>query len=44
MAVTGRSAPVVSAGLAALELDPVARPETLGPHAFARLLRWSVRL
>jgi len=44
MAVTGRSARVVSAGLAALELDPVARPETLGPHAFARLLRWSVRL
>lgn len=44
MAVTGRSAPVVSAGLDALGLDPAARPETLAAPEFARLLRWSVRL
>lgn len=44
MAVTGRSAPVVSAGLDTLGLDPAARPETLAPAEFARLLRWSVRL
>jgi 16S rRNA (adenine1518-N6/adenine1519-N6)-dimethyltransferase len=44
MAVTGRSAPVVTAGLDALGLDPAARPETLAPVEFARLLRWSVRL
>ena len=44
MAVTGRSAPAVTAGLRVLGLDPAARPETLGPGGFARLLRWSVRL
>ena len=44
MAVTGRSARVVSAALHELSLDPAARPETLGPRAFARLLRWSARL
>ena len=44
MAATGRSAAVVTAGLAALGLDPAARPETLGPEIFVRLLRWSVRL
>ncbi len=44
MAVTGRSAAVVVAGLAALELDPMVRPETLAPHVFVRLLRWSARL
>lgn len=44
MAVTGRAAPVVIAGLHALGLDPAARPEALGPAEFARLLRWSVRL
>ena len=44
MGVTGRSAPVVTAGLDALGLDPAARPETLAPAEFARLLRWSVRL
>ena len=43
-AVTGRSAPIVTAGLDALGLDPAARPETLAPAEFARLLRWSVRL
>jgi len=44
MAATGRSAAVVTAGLAALGLDPAARPETLAPQIFVRLLRWSVRL
>ena len=44
MAATGRSAAVVAAGLAALELDPTARPETLAPADFVRLLRWSARL
>ncbi len=44
MGVTGQSAAVVSAGLRVLGLDAAARPETLGPEAFARLLRWSGRL
>jgi len=44
MAATGRSAAVVTAGLAALGLDPAARPERLGPEIFVRLLRWSVGL
>jgi len=44
MAATGRSAAVVAAGLAALGLDPAARPETLAPEIFVRLLRWSARL
>jgi 16S rRNA (adenine1518-N6/adenine1519-N6)-dimethyltransferase len=44
MAATGRSAAVVTAALHALSLEPTARPETLGPPAFARLLRWSARL
>jgi len=44
VAATGRAAAQVSAGLAALGLDPTARPETLGPGAFARLLRWMRRL
>jgi 16S rRNA (adenine1518-N6/adenine1519-N6)-dimethyltransferase len=44
MAATGRSAAGVTAGLAALGLDPAARPETLPPEVFVRLLRWSVRL
>jgi 16S rRNA (adenine1518-N6/adenine1519-N6)-dimethyltransferase len=38
--VTGRSAAIVAAGLAALGLDPQARPEALPPEDFARLLRW----
>ncbi|MGH7547916.1 MAG: 16S rRNA (adenine(1518)-N(6)/adenine(1519)-N(6))-dimethyltransferase RsmA [Gemmatimonadales bacterium] len=41
MAATGRGATDVVAGLGALGLDPAARPETLAPAAFARLLRWS---
>jgi len=44
MAATGRSAAVVAAGLAALGLDPTARPEMLAPQVFVRLLRWSARL
>lgn len=44
MGVTGQSAAVVSTGLRELGLDAAARPETLGPPAFARLLRWSARL
>ena len=44
MAATGRSAAVVTGGLAALGLDAAARPETLAPEIFVRLLRWSVRL
>jgi 16S rRNA (adenine1518-N6/adenine1519-N6)-dimethyltransferase len=38
--VTGRSATIVAAGLATLGLDPQARPETLPPQDFVRLLRW----
>ena len=41
MAVTGRSAAQVAAGLTALGLDRAARPETLPPAEFVRLLRWS---
>ena len=41
---TGHSAPRVAAGLAALGVDPMARPETLSPDRFVRLLRWSARL
>jgi len=41
MAVTGRPAAVVVEGLHTLGLDPMARPETLAPTAFAQLLRWS---
>jgi 16S rRNA (adenine1518-N6/adenine1519-N6)-dimethyltransferase len=40
MAATGGSAARVSEGLAALDLDPRARPETLAPETFVRLLRW----
>src|SRR6266481_689320 len=40
VAATGRAAAVVAAGLAALALDPAARPETLAPEDFVRLLRW----
>lgn len=43
-AVTGRPAAAVGAGLAALGLDPAARPETLPVAAFVRLLRWSETL
>src|SRR5437763_11233809 len=40
MAATGRPTAAVLAGLAQLELDPAARPETLAPEQFVRLLRW----
>jgi 16S rRNA (adenine1518-N6/adenine1519-N6)-dimethyltransferase len=39
--VTERSAADVSAALAAMEIDAAARPETLSPAQFARLLLWS---
>jgi len=41
MAATGRPAGAVLEGLEAVGLDPAARPETLTPAAFVRLLRWS---
>jgi 16S rRNA (adenine1518-N6/adenine1519-N6)-dimethyltransferase len=41
MAATGWPAVAVSALLAGLGLEPTARPETLGPDAFVRLLRAS---
>ena len=41
---TGRSGAEVEAGLAALDLDPAARPEVLAPAQFARLLHWSHQL
>ena len=37
-------AAVVTAGLQALGLDPAARPETLAPADFVRLLRWGATL
>jgi 16S rRNA (adenine1518-N6/adenine1519-N6)-dimethyltransferase len=40
MAATGQPAATVLAGLEQLGLDPAARPETLPPEAFVRLLRW----
>ena len=42
--VTGRGVGVASAGLAELGLDPAARPETLAPADFVRLLHWSRQL
>lgn len=39
-----RPAAAVAAGLASLGLDPAARPETLAPADFVRLLRWSATL
>jgi len=39
-----RPTAVVAAGLASLGLDPAARPETLAPADFVRLLRWSATL
>jgi hypothetical protein len=44
MAATGRPAGQVVAGLRELGLDAAARPETLAPREFARLLRWHARL
>ena len=43
VAVTGQSAERVVAGIRALGLDPVARPDTLPADMFVRLLRWSAR-
>jgi len=40
-AATGQAAGRVATGLEGLGLDPTARPETLPPAAFVRLLRWS---
>jgi 16S rRNA (adenine1518-N6/adenine1519-N6)-dimethyltransferase len=40
-AATGRGVAEVAGGLRALGIDPGARPETLAPETFARLLRWS---
>src|SRR3989442_3707693 len=40
MAATGQPAATVLAGLEQLGMDPAARPETLPPEAFVRLLRW----
>jgi len=44
MAATGQPRAVVLDGLSALGLEPTARPETVSPDGFARLLRWSGRL
>jgi 16S rRNA (adenine1518-N6/adenine1519-N6)-dimethyltransferase len=44
MAASGHPAAAVTAGLAALGFDRAARPESLAPAAFVRLLRWSARL
>ena len=44
MAATGRPAVSVTAGLATLGFDRAARPESLAPAEFVRLLRWSGRL
>lgn len=44
MAASGRPAATVLDGLQALDLAPTARPETLAPDAFVRLLRWSRQL
>ncbi|MGH8622143.1 MAG: ribosomal RNA small subunit methyltransferase A, partial [Burkholderiales bacterium] len=38
---TGQPAARVAAALEQLDVDPRARPETLPPAAFVRLLRWS---
>jgi 16S rRNA (adenine1518-N6/adenine1519-N6)-dimethyltransferase len=42
--VTGRPAAEVAGALLAMGLDPAARPETLPPRDFVRLLRWSREL
>jgi 16S rRNA (adenine1518-N6/adenine1519-N6)-dimethyltransferase len=42
--VTDRPAAEVARALLALGLDPAARPETLAPGDFVRLLRWSREL
>jgi 16S rRNA (adenine1518-N6/adenine1519-N6)-dimethyltransferase len=42
--VTARPAAEVARALLAMGLDPAARPETLAPRDFVRLLRWSREL
>lgn len=44
MGVVGRESEVVTEGLRGLGIDPQARPETLAPADFARLLIWSRQL
>jgi 16S rRNA (adenine1518-N6/adenine1519-N6)-dimethyltransferase len=44
VAATGQPSERVVEGIRSLGLDPVARPETLAPETFVRLLRWSARL
>jgi 16S rRNA (adenine1518-N6/adenine1519-N6)-dimethyltransferase len=44
VAATGHPSAVVTSGLAALGVDPAARPESLAAAEFVRLLRWSARL
>jgi 16S rRNA (adenine1518-N6/adenine1519-N6)-dimethyltransferase len=43
VAVTGQPTAPVLDGIRALGLDPAARPETLAPESFVRLLQWSAR-
>ena len=44
VSATGRSTVEVMAALGALDVAPTARPETLAPEIFVRLLRWASRL
>lgn len=44
VAATRQPSERVVEGIRALGLDPTARPETLAPETFVRLLRWSARL
>jgi len=44
VAATRQPSERVVEGIRALGLDPAARPETLAPETFVRLLRWSARL
>ena len=44
VAATGRPAGDVTRGLDQLAIDPAARPETLAPRDFVRLLHWSSQL
>ena len=44
VAATQQPSERVVEGIRALGLDPTARPETLAPETFVRLLRWSARL
>ncbi|HKW40193.1 MAG TPA: 16S rRNA (adenine(1518)-N(6)/adenine(1519)-N(6))-dimethyltransferase RsmA, partial [Gemmatimonadales bacterium] len=44
MGVTGEGRAAVTAALVELGIDRAARPETMAPAQFVRLLRWSTRL